>query len=227
MKDKIGFEERISDPSYGMISLARVNGGKEDEFFGSDVRVHNYIELTIHKGSVQRGYGKDWFSGIDGEIIKVKLTPVQYAEMLTNMNCGYGVPCTIEFREGVGLIPFKPMPSKLDVIVEEQIEKEEEKITALEEVRETLCKLHRSGKLPKSVAKELLDKLDNIIWTFSKKGKMYCHENVKGEIDRMVAEAKAEVSAFVEHKIYSTGLEAIKDSFNFPRLDVKSGEEDE
>ncbi len=91
-------------PAYGMISFNRMTlGGSKrgHRFFGSDLDDHfSAVRLRIGHGARVRGTGHDWYRATD-KIIEVDLTGSQFADLLTLMNVGDGVPCTIRYANGV------------------------------------------------------------------------------------------------------------------------------
>lgn len=85
-----------SHPSYGMIGFSRVSCSGKVKFFGSDLPVENYIELTIQGAEIDRDLTWDRCHADHQNIIaKVRMTPNQWAEMLMSGNINDGVPCTI------------------------------------------------------------------------------------------------------------------------------------
>jgi hypothetical protein len=94
-------ENKVPDeehPAYGMLAINRVSLGGykvKHRFFGSDLDDHfSCIRIRIGHGARVRGTGHDYFRAVD-RIIEVDLTSSQFADMLTCMNVGDGVPCTI------------------------------------------------------------------------------------------------------------------------------------
>ena len=79
--------------SYGMASFHRINGDR-DHLFGCGVKCNNTIRLEINSGAVQRHLSEKWYRAGDN-ICYVEFSPAQFVELLTSMNCGSGVPCTI------------------------------------------------------------------------------------------------------------------------------------
>jgi hypothetical protein len=94
-QDKVPDEEH---PAYGMIAINKIQLGgykSKHRFFGSDLDDHySAIRIRIGHGARVRGTGHDYYRATD-RIIEVDLTSSQFADMLTCMNVGDGVPCTI------------------------------------------------------------------------------------------------------------------------------------
>ena len=208
--------------SYGMVGINRVgctrgNTTGGNQLFMSDVSVSNFMELTIKRAGVERALNHDWPFG-EETLITIQLSPVQFAELLTNMNCGDGVPCTIHYTRQDGWIDYKPLPSKIDIIREEakqQIEDCENSITKTIKLLEEAAR--GKGYLGKTQIKDLIDTLKGAQYLYQNND--YAKRQAQLEIDKMVVEAKSQVAAYVDHKIYSTGLKALAEGFSAPQLD--------
>lgn len=202
--------------SWGVVGLYHQHHGGR-ELFGSDVTNHSTICLKIKTAQCSRELGRDWIMG--GEtLIEVSLSANQFADMLTNTNIGDGVPCTIEYVRGIGSIQYKPQKPKLEVI-------EEERDLLAESVVENI--LASITKIEELVKNKILSKKagDDIISTMRKaysdlvgNNMEFYKKQAKQEIENLVVEAKRQVQEYVDNKIYSTGLQMLKEGFNSPTL---------
>lgn len=202
--------------SWGVIGLYhQYHGGRE--LFGSDVTNHSTICLKIKTAQCSRELGRDWIMG-DETLIEVSLSANQFADMLTNTNIGDGVPCTIEYVRGIGSIQYKPQKPKLEVIEEERDLLAESVVENILASISTVEGLVKSKKLSKGAG-------DNLIFTMRKAysdlvggGKEFYKKQAKQEVESMVTEAKRQVQEYVDSKIYSTGLQMLKDGYTPPQL---------
>lgn len=96
--------------SMGMIGVYRISG-HNDCMHGTDVPHDGWLKLTVYKGSVKRDLNREWHHAED-EYIEVELTHSQFSEMISNMNCGYGVPCTVKYLMGKRMESPKPIDRK-------------------------------------------------------------------------------------------------------------------
>ncbi len=207
-------EDFKTDKSWGMIGAYHVQGSAND-FFQSDISTPNFIEIVIKTAQKQRGLNRDWVMG-DKTICTVKLTPLQWAEMLTSMNTGDGVPCTIKYTETDGRIQFMPEDDKLEVIVQEQNEQVNKASNKLEELSNKLKALNDDKRISNKAFEELDTIINDCKYSMDNGGGTFLKQQARKEIERMVAQAKATVSAYTEHKIRSVGLECIKNEL--PKL---------
>ena len=199
--------EMEKHPSWGMIGFCHTQGG-ERQLFGSDVSNHNTIHLTIKHAKKHRELGRDWTMGAD-TICEVELSALQFAELLTNMNVGDGVPCTIRYPNNDGYIKYQEEKSKIDVIYGERDEVVERASSRLKEVEGALRELIDNKKISKTVGSELLHKLSTALPDLEGNNFEFYKRQATEEIDKMVVEAKSQISEYVNAKIYSVGLEAL------------------
>lgn len=106
---------RTKHPSYGLVSFSRVTGNP-GRLFGSPLTNHqSFVRLSIGPGERIHNLGADRFYGsVRGEMIEVLLSAAQFAELVTTMNIGLGVPCTISRLNGqkVEAPPEEPTESE-------------------------------------------------------------------------------------------------------------------
>lgn len=110
-REKTVDEERtIKHPSFGIISIGRVNSSSSENLFGSSVKHRSWIQLEINRASLLRRLSGDHVFEEGLPIIRLLMTPVQFADMITSLNQS-GTPCTIDFVDGHSVEPSQ-MESK-------------------------------------------------------------------------------------------------------------------
>jgi hypothetical protein len=85
--------ERFSHESYGQIQFNRVTGTAN--FYGSELTQQHYISMEVHNSEIVRDITQDRYFNLN-QILRIRLTSGQFSELITSMNNGSGVPCTIE-----------------------------------------------------------------------------------------------------------------------------------
>lgn len=93
----------LTHPAFGIISLSRTSGGNP-WLFGSTIENENKICLRISRGIEERTLSND-FRYPKQRIIEVEMSYSQFAECISSMNRGEGIPCTITYTENNGLVP--------------------------------------------------------------------------------------------------------------------------
>ncbi len=101
-KMRKGGEEKMADeqhPSYGMLQLTRSSlGGNGTALFGSSIMHNDVIRLTITNGYMEQEDGQNRYYAKTGRrncIVEVDMSYTQFAEVITSLNMGDGVPVTI------------------------------------------------------------------------------------------------------------------------------------
>lgn len=194
--------------SWGMIGAYRCQGSAT-EFFQSDVPCNNHICIRVKTAQLHRDLNRDWVMG-DNLLVSVKLTPMQWAEMLTNLNCGDGVPCTIEYTKDDNYIKFQPEENKLELILKETDEEVNKGKEYIKSVENKIITLANDKKISKKVAEELLFELGNANSCLGGHSIDFIKKQAKEHIENMVVQAKANISAYIDQKIYSTGLKELE-----------------
>lgn len=210
------FNDFETDKSWGMVGFYRASGS-EKELFGSDVTNVNTIRLCLKEGQYNRCLGHTHYMG--GNLIaEIELSSNQFSDLLTNMNVGDGVPCTIKWLRDIGEVPYKSQKPKIDIIKEEKNKIVEEAIESLNKGIKQLSSLIADGKLSKKSGNELLDIFNKSYSNLAGDSKKFFEEQANKELKNMVTEAKRQVQTYIDNKIYSTGLKSIQEGFNSPTL---------
>lgn len=96
-------EIKESHESFGMLGFYR-SSVTSANLFGSSIKHQHTIRMTLKKAEKGRSLNRDWYSG-RGEIVEVEMSQNQFAEMITSMNVGDGVPVTIRRLNGKTMEP--------------------------------------------------------------------------------------------------------------------------
>lgn len=97
-------------PSYGMLQFCRTTGSPRT-LFGSSIQHGDTITMYLREGEVSRELNRNIYFGSE-KIVKLEMSYSQFAEAITSMNQGFGVPVTIRFIQGKGMIEDCPFVSK-------------------------------------------------------------------------------------------------------------------
>lgn len=104
-------------PSHGMVSLARGSGARR--LFGSHMDSHaTFITLRVKRAETQFRHGQRYIHA-HGSVCEVVLSSAQFAELITNMNVGDGVPCTLRWTQQDGNIEEPPVEVSAQSIIRE------------------------------------------------------------------------------------------------------------
>lgn len=200
-------------PSYGVIGAARWTcGGRGLRMFGSKLPGHNSgITITIREADSSFDLGHERISGVGGKVIaEVRLSSVQWAELLTTMNHGDGVPCTIRHALGDTKIRPEPPPveSEPERVRAEVTDRLHSRVIQIRDVRATLA-AKLKGKVPAALAREVDGALEGVEQELVQNIPWYT-EMFAAATDRIVVGAKAEVEAFIANTTPRLGAKAME-----------------
>lgn len=207
--------ETFKHPAFGMIGFSRVSGG-ENVLFGSSIEHNDRIAMTLKHGKWDRQLHDDSYFG-RGIIAEVEMSYSQFAECITAMNVGGGVPCTIRYTEKDGHIP---------AIVKNESKREQFRnefsstiSKAMEQVQEEIDAIQKSLDDKKSLGvkdrKEIISKLRHVKYNIGS-NLDFCVKQFDEQMDKTTMEAKGEIEAFCQNKINSIAQAALvenKDKF--------------
>jgi hypothetical protein len=199
MKDDVKTEHE----SWCLVSANRVSG-RSDDLFATSIDHQHTVQLTISRAAEYRSHGYGHY--LDREqLILVEMSPMQWAELITSMNCGQGAPCTLR-RLGGKQVKGQKHETETVRIQGEFSDRAKEvgrkMREAVNEVKEKLAKTTASKK----VQTEIVD----IMQTFARNFDDYMpfmHKLFVEACEGTVTEAKSAVDAFVTHAVVSAGLE--------------------
>ena len=118
-------------------------GGSGTALFGSSIMHNNVIRLSISKGMMEREGNEDWFlagTDINDMIVEVEMSYTQFAEAITSLNIGEGIPVTITKVNGTFVEPC-PYSDRQKVMRREVDEATRDLVRQLEKRSEEIEKL--------------------------------------------------------------------------------------
>ena len=200
---------REENPAWGLVSFSRVQGGNP-VFFGSDVPSDHYITLQVGRASRRHSLGQDWIMEANGiPIVEVAMTSHQFAELLTSMNVGSGVPCTIRYADGKSVKRLERIETEGDRIKAEFKKNAAKHNEVIRKNKEGIDVLLAKDKLSKADRNAISGLLSHIIMEMDSNRPFYL-DQFEDSTAKMVVQAKAEVDAFVTHVVVNAGLEHLR-----------------
>lgn len=200
-------EEEIKHPSFGVISISRVQGTRR-ALFGSSVEHQHFINLSIHRASFSRELNGDWIHAESIPIVEVEMSTTQFADAITNLNHGTGTPVTLIRIEGKE-IPEGPFENKVATFTKEFESSMKKIVSDLNPDFVGIEKLLQKPSIGKKDKEEILEFL-RLIKQDLKSNMPYVKKQFDTQIEKTLSEAKGEFEAFVEAKVHQLGLEGFK-----------------
>lgn len=167
-----------------------------------------WCSMLLKEGTVARDLNEDWYFGGPG-IVEVEMSQSQFAELITSMNMGSGVPCTIKFIKGKGRIPEPDFINKREQITNEFKERMDDKKASVNKIYEEIKTLFDTKKsIGKGDRAAILRKIHSITNGLSSEANfMFCQ--FQEQMDKTITQAKGEIEAFAQNRINTIAQQAI------------------
>lgn len=204
------YEERKDPdhPSHGLISFSRTQG--RIRLFGSPIEPDSFITLRVAKASTTRSWGEAHHID-DGDFVEVYLSHTQFAEAITNMNVGCGIPCTIGYARDGKLQRFaEPEKQRTDASESRAHFKREVKqvMGSMNEKREEVLGILAKAGLSGKKQKEVDDVLRRVFKLFEDSAP-FMMKQFEEHAEKVVATAKTEITAHADLVVRQTGLQQL------------------
>jgi hypothetical protein len=184
-------------PAFGIAHVGRITATPGQVLFDSDLRHHEYIELTVSTATRTRNLKRDWIHARHA-VVKIAMSLAQWASLVASAGTE-GVPVTIDYLEGEHT-PGLPYQPRLAVSRQETIDAAER---AFGEIKgalaryETALAEHAPAAARKSALATLRASVNNAIPNVDYAGQQFAAfaENVveksRADVESMVAQATA------------------------------------
>ena len=204
-------EQREKHPSYGMVGFSRItHGGARGgtNLFGSSLSHHHTIALRIKQATKIRSLNEDRYYG-DETIIEVEMSPAQFAEAITTLNVGDGVPCTVRRigKQGVENCPETSMRQLFEAEFEDACVETSDIAFNLIKKAEALLD-QKTVKV--SDRKELLELLRKISINL-RSNLPFIGTQFNEAMDKVVTDAKSSFEAAITHRISDLGIKTFNE----------------
>lgn len=193
--------------SFGMISLARYTCNPPQHFFGSSIVHNGGVSLVIQTAERHRSLNSYRYHAQE-HLIEINMTPAQLADLLTNLNMGDGIPCTIQWFNGKKMEPC-PEVNERKLIHQEFDKKMKSLGDALEELVQETRDLQQKPNVNKGDRARLV-KMAETIQAQVAHNIPFIHAQFNEAIDATLNEAKADLESFVSQLTRNMGEEALR-----------------
>lgn len=210
-------EKVEAHPGYGTITITRSQVNPPISLFGSSIKHGNLININISHAELKRGINHDWYHS-NGRICEIELSLSQFADMITSIGNGDGVPCTIHFTESEGNIPRIDYKSKIE---QHRAEFEDQ----LSDVKDLMQNTYNTVK-ELFETKKSLNKTDKeiILSALAKANRelgcnaSYALDCFNEQMDKSITEARGEIEAFMQNQLHNVAMKAIATNIDEKKL---------
>lgn len=201
------FGTKTSHPSYGTLAFSR-RTGVVTSLFGSSIEHRDTIAMTLYHADITRGLHQDSIYG-SRAIAQVEMSYSQFAEAITSMNMGSGVPVTIRWTEKDGKIPPCDFVSKREQFTDEFKEKRKKATEDAQQLIKDVTELFSQKKaLTKADKDAILNKLHHLNMDIGC-NMDFIADQFNEQMDKTVMEAKGEIEAFMQNKVNTIASAAL------------------
>lgn len=195
-------EENLTHPSFGQLYFGRVRGNSN--FYGSELPQDHYITMELKASEIRRELSKDWYYA-NKLLAKVRLTAGQFSEMITSLNHGQGVCCTIEYLPGEKIDALPPVESRKEFVHRKFEDRMKMFANSIRENQNKAKEIVKKKTLSKQDIHDLTHQLEWLTGEIERNIPFFtkCFQET---VDEMVFEAKTEVENAIQHKITTLGL---------------------
>lgn len=214
----VGDREEIVErhESFGLISFSRLSHSGHNRMFGSHLDDHpTTYQLTVRRAQrVHSDLAYDRFrSDHDAErieLITLELTATQFVDLLTSLNMGEGIPCTLRQVMGTTMedVPVEHQTER--ILIRNQFGKAMRDIVgSTRPFTDKIKSILGKATIGKGDRKEILTLLDRVLKIFGDSAP-FALSQFNESADRMEKAGKAEVEAYAHQVIVAAGLEHLR-----------------
>lgn len=196
-----------SHPSFGQVSIHRTTSNQANVLYGCGVRHYSSITIRVSRSERRHRHHCDSYYAKE-RLIEFEMSPDQFANLITSMNLGDGVPCTLRWLPGTGMCPPIELINKREQLTNEF----DAHISAISDELQALCKEAEDIAARPSVGKgersAFAERLNRVLRKLAM-DTPFIAKQFDEAMDGIVQETKAEAEAYASNLIRETGLAAM------------------
>lgn len=202
-EDILGQEDE--HPSYALVSFSHATSGGGMVLVDSAIKHSSTIKLRISRALRRRMFNTfDYYAR--KELIEVEMSPVQFAEAITNMNT-QGVPCTLRHVDGEQM-PNPVFDCERTRVIQEFSDDTKEVAKRLDDLAAFANSLLEKPSVTKQDRKDLLEKIRMARQDIAS-DLPFVVEQFNETVEKTLSRAKGEFEAYVLHRALHLGNSAM------------------
>ena len=217
--------ERVKHPSFANIYIGRTYCSGQKNLFGSSIKHSETITLKISPAYMARDLNYDRYYADNTPYIEVEMSQAQFAQAITSLNMGAGVPVTLTRLNGEYIEPC-PFVDKREQFNNEfrddmqRVSKEIDEVTA--EVEKLV---EEKRNFSKADREKILKALSNVKHQISS-NYPYMYSMFNEQMDKTVSEAKAEIESHLQGRMEDVAARAMMQEKRADMLPEQEPDED-
>jgi hypothetical protein len=199
-------------PAFATIAIHRTSGNV-GKLFGSHLNNHmGTVRITLQRAKRYHSLSRDWIFGESRTLVELELSHTQFAELITSLNMGSGVPCTLRRLPGEEI---PGLPNTLETEQEKVATGFEAETRAFgKKLAKRFEKVHGILDNKKAVSKKDRDEIREVLrYTLMEvdSNMPFVLKQFIESTEKVAQAAKAEVDGFLGNALMQAGLEHVKD----------------
>lgn len=196
----------VTEPCAAVLSFSRCYSGATG-LYGSKISHQNYISMRVKSAYTSHQNGYDSHYG--GELLlEVDMTSNQFAEAITSLNMGDGVPVTLRYTQLTGAIDKPEVPDFRQILNDDILEHVDDSRKLVRSARQKAEEIVAKKSVNKADREEILSLLNRLEISVGS-DTMYTIEQLQRQLDSIVAESKGEIESFLQQRLTSIAYSAI------------------
>lgn len=209
--------ERIKHPSFANLYIGRSQCSGQKALFGSSIKHHDTITLKIFPAFIDRDLNMDRYFPEARPYIEIEMSQSQFAQAITSLNMGAGVPVTLRRLHDQYIEPC-PFVDKREQFNNEFREDMNALTRKLTEATKHVEKLIEEKKtFNKADKDQILSALKSVTSQLASHYP-YMFSMFNEQMDKTVTEAKAEIESHLQARMEDMALKAMSSEKNTPEM---------
>lgn len=203
--------ERVKHPSFANLYIGRSQCSGRVALFGSSIKHHDIITLRISPAYMDRDLNYDRYYAENIPYIEIDMSQSQFAQAITSLNMGAGVPVTLRRLNGeyIEQCPFVDKREQFSNEFRDDMNELTKKITETTKAVEELIQNKRT--FSKADKDNILSALHAVSRQLSS-NYPYMYSMFNEQMDKTVTEAKAEIESHLQARMEDVALKAMGNS---------------
>ncbi len=203
--------EKIKHPSFANLYIGRSQCSGQKALFGSSIKHHDIITLKIFPAFIDRNLNVDRYFPEARPYIEIEMSQSQFAQAITSLNMGAGVPVTLRRLHDQYIEPC-PFVDKREQFSNEFREDMNELTRKLTEATKHVERLIEEKKTFNKADKEQILSALRSVTSQLASNYPYMYSMFNEQMDKTVTEAKAEIESHIQARMEDVAFKAMNKS---------------